>query len=119
MNCSTDVSELFSEVTGAELLSLKNAHLQDLGVGHPATAALVEESIQKLRDEDDENSATFLEHSSYCIGKILDHMRLMALVELGLPEPHPPKIRDADKERFQRIVNYFFPMSEEASKFLG
>lgn len=118
LNCSDDVSELFSEVTGAELLSLKKSHLQDLGVSRPGTVALLEEAIQKLRDEDDVNSATFLEHSSYCVGKILDHMRLMAMVELGLPEPHPPKIRDADKERFQRIVDYFFPMPEEASKFL-
>jgi hypothetical protein len=34
---------------------------------------LLASSFQKLRDEEGDNSAIFIEHNPYCIDKILDH----------------------------------------------
>jgi hypothetical protein len=119
LNCSADISSLFAAMTGAELLSLDVTHIKELGIDRLGTVALVEKSIQKLRENEEDNAVVFVEHSCYCIGKILDHLRLMTLMKLGLTKPSPPKIRDADKQRFRRIVEYFFPTKEMASKFLG
>jgi hypothetical protein len=119
LNCSADICSLFSNMTGTELLSLDVIYIKELGIDRPGTVSLLEKSIQKLRENEEENAVVFVEHSSYCIGKILDQLRLKNLVKLGFPEPTPPKIRNADKERFRRIVEYFFPSQELASIFLG
>jgi hypothetical protein len=119
LNASADISALFADMTGAELLALDVTHIKDMGIDRPGTVALLEKSIQKLRENEEESDVVFVEHSSYCVGKILDHLRLLTLVKLGLPKPRPPKIRSADKQRFRRIVEYFFPDEEMASEFLG
>jgi hypothetical protein len=119
LNCSADISAHFADMTGAELLVMDVTHIKDMGIDRPGTVALLEKSIQKLRENEEENGVVFVEHSSYCVGKILDHLRLLTLVKLGLPKPRPPKIRDADKQRFRCIVELFFPDKEMASEFLG
>jgi hypothetical protein len=106
-------------LTWAELLALDVTHIKDMGIDRPGTVALLEKSIQNLRENEEENGVVFVEHSSYCVGKILDHLRLLTHVKLGLPKPRPPKIRDADKQRFRCIVELLFPDKEMASEFLG
>ena len=116
---SGDVSCYFDDITGTELLVLGREDLKDLGIQRPGTVALVVDAIQKLRDEDDENSATFIEHSDYCFGKIIDHMRLKTMSGLDVPDPSPPEIREPDKQRFKRIVQFYFPTEESAAQFLA
>ena len=82
------------------------------------SVALIVKAIQKLRCEEEDNSNTLIEHSDYCIGKIIDHMRLKAMEDLDIPVPRPPEIRRADRERFRRIVEYYFPTQEAAKQFL-
>lgn len=116
---STDVSSNFKNVTGAELLALEREDIKDLGIERPGSIALITKSIQKLRDEDNERSSTFIEQSDYCFGKIIDHMRLKAMEDLDIPSPSPPEIREPDRKRFKRIVDYYFPGEEASKQFLG
>jgi hypothetical protein len=116
---SSDVSLHYRDVSGAELLSLEREDIRNLGIERPGTVALLVKAIQKLRTEEEENSATFIEHSDYCIGKNLDYMRLKAMEALDIPAPGPPEIREPDKKRFKSIVNYYFPGKEAADEFLA
>lgn len=116
---SKDISGHFRDVTGADLISLEREDIKDLGIDRPGTVALVAKAIQKLRVEEEARSAAFIEHSDYCVGKIIDRMRLKAMEELDIPPPEPPEIREPDKKRFKRIVEYYFPTEEEAAQFPG
>ncbi len=119
LGSSLDVSEMFADMNGKELLSLTRQDLKDLGIERPGTVALLAESIRKLRDEEVKNSVIVIEHSAYCIGKILDHMRLMSVAKLVAVALKPPYICEQEKEEFKSIVEYYFPTSEMASQFLG
>lgn len=116
---SEEVDHHFQDVTGSELLVLGREDIKDLGIKRPGTIALIVDAINNLRKEEEENSATFIEHSDYCFGKIIDHMRLKAMVSLGVPDPSPPEIREPDRKRFRRIVEYYFPKEESAKEFLA
>ena len=111
----------FADVTGVELLALGREDIKDLGVTRPGTVAILVEAIQKLRDEAVEGSATFIEHSEYCFGKIIDQLRLRAISAVldDVPKPKPPEIREPDKKRFKRIVEYYFPSESDSSSFLS
>lgn len=117
---SQDVTSYFTDVTGSELLALKRVDIKELDSSlKPGSVALLVESIQKLRDEEAEGDITFIEHSAYCFGKIIDHMRLIAMNSaLGVPAPSPPTVKEAEMKRFKRIVEFYFP-TESSAQFLG
>jgi hypothetical protein len=64
--------------------------------------------------------ATLIPHSPYCFGKIVDYLCLKRLHLLGLmimtKEPALPEVSDSQKERFEKIVRYYFP--GDAAKFV-
>jgi len=119
LGSSLDISEKFDAMNGKELLSLTRQDIKDLGIDQPGTIALLAESIQKLPDEDVKNSVIFIERSAYCVGKILDHLRLMSMAKLITETLKPPHIRQEEKEKFKNVVEYYFPTREMASHFLG
>ena len=53
------------------------------------------------------------------IGKIIDHMRLKAMEALGVKPPQPPEVREPDKKRFKRIVEFYFPTKEREDQFIA
>ena len=62
---------------------------------------------------------TLIEHSPYCFGKILDFLRLKELYEHKFANGlWLPIVRDSEKERFAKIVDYFFP-GDDSKLILG
>jgi TLD/BTB/POZ domain/SAM domain (Sterile alpha motif) len=115
---SADVSHHFKDITGAELLALGREDIKDMGITRPGTVALIVKSIQKLQVEEAEGSAMLVQYSGYCVGKMVDHMRLKAMEKLQVPSPGPPTIREPDRKRFKTMVGHYFPTAELAAEFL-
>mmetsp|Transcript_32057 Transcript_32057/g.65819 ORF Transcript_32057/g.65819 Transcript_32057/m.65819 type:complete len:173 (-) Transcript_32057:230-748(-) len=116
---SEDITKNFEEnkVAGNQLLALGKDGLQDLGVTQKGLLYFLLKEIKKL-EEMDECPVTFIEHSPYCFGKIVDYLRLKAAFKRGLIsfDPARPIVREAEKGRFEKVVKYFFP--GESSQFI-
>lgn len=100
-------------MSGLELLALESEHLEKMGIARVATQALI---MKKIRELDEKSTACnqnimMVEHSSYCFGKILDHLRFLSFCQSKeeTQEIPLPIIRKAEQKRFQRIVDYYFP----------
>lgn len=111
------VVDLFkdNEITGKELLALgaSTSRMKFLGVKGTGTVFLLWDEIKKLK------GVTLIEHSPYCFGKILDHLRLKHLASLGLSEaPAVPQVCNSHLERFEKVVRYYFP-GDSAKSILG
>ncbi|KAL7551066.1 hypothetical protein ACHAWF_014267 [Thalassiosira exigua] len=105
------VADVFKErkISGRELLALGVGVMKQIGTGRDAS---LEEILRR-------DSVTLIEHSAYCFGKILDHLRLKHLHSLGLVEEPPlPVVRDSQKGRFEKVVKYYFP-GDSAKVILG
>mmetsp|Transcript_32027 Transcript_32027/g.88488 ORF Transcript_32027/g.88488 Transcript_32027/m.88488 type:complete len:731 (+) Transcript_32027:106-2298(+) len=67
-------------------------------------------------DEDEvsgsETDDILIEHSAYCFGKIIDQLRLKAMVPSDETLP-PPRIASHERDNFERIVKYYFPGVED------
>mmetsp|Transcript_12077 Transcript_12077/g.18622 ORF Transcript_12077/g.18622 Transcript_12077/m.18622 type:complete len:746 (+) Transcript_12077:170-2407(+) len=124
------------KMSGLELLALESEHLEKMGITRVATQALIMKNIQELKkkeeesDDDDDSYAAgdsqksmIVEHSSYCFGKILDHLRYLAFYRSKEEEdtrelPVPlPVVRKSEQKRFQHMVEYYFPC--ETSSFIS
>mmetsp|Transcript_10165 Transcript_10165/g.18255 ORF Transcript_10165/g.18255 Transcript_10165/m.18255 type:complete len:607 (+) Transcript_10165:201-2021(+) len=94
-----------NEITGRELLALGIGGLKSIGVKRAGTVYLLVDEIKKLK------KLTLIEHSPYCFGKILDYLRLKQLYSKGLlsEELALPTICDSQKNRFEKVVKYYFP----------
>lgn len=114
-----DVSCYFQDVGVSELLAMNREDIKDLGIHRPGSVAIITNAIQKLREEHNRDSVMLINHSGYCFGKIIDQLRLKAMGPLGVPNPSPPEIREPDRKRFKRTVEYYFPTEEGANQFLG
>ena len=116
-----DVSSILKKnnINGWELLALNIDGLKMMGIGRAGTLCLLLKEIEKL-EKASRDFASSIEHSPYCFGKILDHLRLRRLHLLGLlaEEPLLPKVYDSQKDRFEKIVKYYFP-GEAAKSILG
>jgi hypothetical protein len=99
-----------NEITGEELLALRRDDLKTMGIERVGTLALLLKEIEKL-DQASQDIATLIEHSPYCIDKILNHLRLMRLHSIGLitKEPCLPEVDEIQKQRFEKVVKYYFP----------
>ncbi|EJK77995.1 hypothetical protein THAOC_00131, partial [Thalassiosira oceanica] len=109
-----DAAEIFekNEVTGVELINLGKDELKELGITRPGTVGILSNQINDLRKAS-EDSATLIEHSPYCFGKILDYLRTKRLHALNLiDEVRCPVADGSQKERFEKVVRYFFPGSQ-------
>ncbi|KAL3797591.1 hypothetical protein ACHAW5_003310 [Stephanodiscus triporus] len=108
-----------NKITGQELLALSLDGLKMMGIERAGTMCLLLKEIEKL-EKSCRDFVTLIEHSPYCFGKILDYLRLKQLHSLGLltTEPTLPEVRDAQKKRFEKVVNYYFP-GDSARAILG
>lgn len=107
-----DVASVFGdhEVNGLELLVLNEFGLEKIGVKRAGTICLLLEHIQSLKETASQVMGTLIEHSPYCFGKILDYLRLKRLHNDGfIDEPPLPIVCDNQKNRFQKVVRYYFP----------
>ncbi|KAL7531595.1 hypothetical protein ACHAWF_003845 [Thalassiosira exigua] len=101
------------EIKGDELLALNAGVLNEIGIRRAVTVRFILDEIAKLQN------VTLIEHSPYCFGKVLDHLRLKHFHLCGLiEEPSLPKICDAEKSRFEKVVKYYFP-GDSAKTILG
>ncbi len=107
-----DVATLFweNEIKGSELLALDKDGLKMIGVKRAGTICLLLKEIKQL-EEASQDTATLIEYSPYCFGKILDYLRLKRAHTLGLfdDEPALPTVCDSQKKRFDKVVKYYFP----------
>eukprot|EP00984_Skeletonema_dohrnii_P028612 scaffold18662_cov101-Skeletonema_dohrnii-CCMP3373.AAC.5 len=106
-----DVATLFweNEIKGSELLALDKDGLKMIGVKRAGTICLLLKEIKQL-EEASQDTATLIEYSPYCFGKILDYLRLKHLQTLGLvDDPALPTVCESQKRRFEKVVKYYFP----------
>ena len=115
---SEESAQALEDITGRELLVLGRDGLEMLGVNRPGTVCLLLDEINKLQKSSEE-IVTLIEHSPYCFGKILDFLRLKELYEHKFANGlWLPIVRDSEKERFAKIVDYFFP-GDDSKLILG
>ena len=113
-----DVASLFweNEIKGSELLALDKEGLRMVGVKRTGTICLLYDEIKQLK-EASQHTATLIEHSPYCFGKIIDYLRLKHYHNLDLiDEPSQPVVCESQKKRFEKIVKYYFP--GDSAKFI-
>ena len=116
---SDDVGSIFkeNEINGSELLALDKEGLKMLGVERVGTLCLLSDGIRLLKKAANESKATHIEHSPYCFGKILDYLRMKQLNSVNLAKvPAPPTVRNSQKMRFEKVVDYYFP--GDSSKYI-
>jgi hypothetical protein len=94
-----------NEITVKELLALSIEGLKMIGIERAGTLCLLLKEIEKL------DKGLLIEHSPYCFGKILNHLCLMHLHLIGLivNKPSLPEVDEAQKQRFEKVVKYYFP----------
>jgi hypothetical protein len=99
-----------NEITGEELLALCRDDLKAMGIERVGTLAVLMKEIEKL-NKASQDIVTLIEHSPNCIDKILNHLRLMQLHSIGLidKEPRRPEVDESQKQRFEKVVKYYFP----------
>ncbi len=115
-----DVSTLFESngINGSELLALSESGLEKMGVVRVGTTCLLIKEI-KLLEQKSQDVSTLIEYSPYCFGKILDFLRMKYLHSMELVnEPSLPSISEVRKERFEKVVKYYFP-GETSKLILG
>ncbi|KAL7551469.1 hypothetical protein ACHAWF_016770 [Thalassiosira exigua] len=107
-----------NKINGRHLLALNMEGLMLMGIEGAGTLCLLLEEIKKLKLDSSE-PVTFIEHSPYCFGKILDCLRMKHLHSQGLSsKPMLPMVRDSEKNRFEKIVKYYFP-GDTSKEILG
>eukprot|EP00668_Euglena_longa_P000364 GGOE01000467.1.p1 GENE.GGOE01000467.1~~GGOE01000467.1.p1 ORF type:complete len:545 (-),score=64.97 GGOE01000467.1:363-1997(-) len=62
---------------------------------------------------DSEDEGVMIEQSAYCFGKIIDQLRLRAIMQPGDPLPPPPSVVAHERKTFLRMVSYYFPGCED------
>ncbi|KAL7544142.1 hypothetical protein ACHAWF_007527 [Thalassiosira exigua] len=113
-----DVGTMLKEndITGSELLAMDMEGLKLMGVKRLGTLCLLKKEIEKL-EKASRDVVTLVEHSPYCFGKILDHLRLSQLNTDGFVEKLAlPYVCESQRSRFEKVVKYYFP--GETSKFV-
>jgi len=109
---SDEVAHIFveNEITGNELLALNIDGLKMIGIERAGTVCLLLKEIKSL-EKASQDVVTLIEHSPYCFGKILDYLRMKQIHSEGLVSKTPPlpRVWDSQKEKFRKVVQYFFP----------
>ncbi|KAL7531111.1 hypothetical protein ACHAWF_003633 [Thalassiosira exigua] len=113
-----DVGSLLKKngITGRELVAMNMEGLKMIGVERAGTLCLLLDEIDQLKKAS-RAVVTLVEHSPYCFGKILDHLRLSQLNADGFGEkPSLPQVCESQRSRFEKVVKYYFP--GETAKFV-
>eukprot|EP01052_Picozoa_sp_SAG31_P032813 SAG31_NODE_3637_length_4035_cov_1.699695_2_plen_723_part_00 len=63
--------------------------------------------------DDSEGDSVMIEQSAYCFGKIVNQLRLRAIMLPDEPLPPPPSVVEHEQKNFQRVVAYYFPGVED------
>mmetsp|Transcript_9232 Transcript_9232/g.18874 ORF Transcript_9232/g.18874 Transcript_9232/m.18874 type:complete len:257 (+) Transcript_9232:364-1134(+) len=105
-------------IDGSALLVFGRDDLKEIGITAPGTLAKIIHAIQKLKNSA-RGDVVLVEESAYCFGKMIDQLRLRAMCGTDDEQPPEPEIREPDKKRFKRIVEYYFPGDEASSFILG
>jgi len=119
-NIPDEVTQKLSEnkIKGYELLLFGRDDLKEIGITRPGTLATVIGAINELKNSALGN-VILVEQSAYCFGKMIDQLRLRAMSQPDEELPPEPEIREPDKKRFKRIVEYYFPGDEASSFIIG
>ena len=105
-----------NEINGLELLALNEFGLEKMGVSRPGTICLLIKAIKQL-EKSTQDVSTLIEYSPYCFGKILDYILLKCFHSKELiDEPRLPTVSNDQKERYEKVVRYYFP--GESAEFL-
>merc|ERR1740139_665234 len=107
-----------NKINGTELLLFGRDDLKEIGITRPGTLATVIGAIDELKNSHLGN-VILVEQSTYCFGKMIDQLRLRAMCEVDDELAPEPSIREPDKKRFKRVVDYYFPGDESSSFILG
>lgn len=125
MGETKDVVDL--DVTG-ERISVKRATLR-MCADSPLARKFDDEVWAQVRSaspgDDSDDDCVQIDFSAYCFGKVVDHLRLLALVDLDrTPEGDAsssssskakvpaPVVRPDQRENFARLIKYYFPGDE-------
>ncbi|KAL7554733.1 hypothetical protein ACHAWF_018560 [Thalassiosira exigua] len=96
-------------ISGSELVVLGKEGLAMMGISRPGTVCLLLDRIEKLKKASEE-MVRLIEHSPYCFEKILDFLRMKDLfAEKFVRDPPLPRVCEEERERFVKIVDYYFP----------
>lgn len=92
------------EVTGRELLRLGKDGLKDFGITKRGTIFHLISEIEKRKRSRGE-AVILIEHSPYCIEKILDHLRLESAFVQSLTNTKPglPRVCESEKSSLKRL----------------
>ena len=92
-----------NDANGSVLLAMRQDNFRGIGVTEAGPMVLLLKGIASLRTE-----AIFVEHNSYCFGKIIDTLRLRSMCksEKNLSSLY---IQESHQERFKKIIDYYFP----------
>lgn len=116
-----DIGSVFKTngITGCELLALNVDGLKAIGIERTGTLCILSKEIDTLVNVSND-AVSLIDHCPYCFGKILDYLRWKQLHAQGLAKEEPgiPDVRKAQKKRFQKVVNFYFP-GEDSKLFLG
>jgi len=63
--------------------------------------------------EESEDEGVMIEQSAHSFGKIIDQLRLRAILQPGEPLPPPPCVVAHERKTFHRMVSYYFPGCED------
>lgn len=98
------------EVTGPELLALGREDLMFFGITKKGTIAYILSEVKKL-ERTHNDKTVHVEHSPYCMDKIIDYLRLENMFIKGVIEvkPKAPVVRASERSRFERVVKLYFP----------
>lgn len=101
------------DISGRTLLALDRAALEGLCHGRAGTACLLQGEVRNLARRSG-GEPPFFESSPYCVGRILDCLRSRRLRADGVvvrsdEEAVPPVVRESERARFRRTVEFFFP----------
>lgn len=68
--------------------------------------------------DDSDDGCVSIDFSAYCFGKVVDHLRLLAIAREGDRSAlAPPQVRADQRDNFARLVRYYFPGQEDT--FIG
>jgi len=115
-----DIGSIFKKnsITGCELLALNFDGLEKMGIGRAGTVCLLQKEIEALVKAS-QDVVSVIDHCPYCFGKIFDFLRLKQLYAQGLAQqPALPDVPKSQKERFEKVVNFYFP-GDAAKHILG
>eukprot|EP01046_Picozoa_sp_COSAG06_P048838 COSAG06_NODE_7382_length_2522_cov_8.904251_2_plen_746_part_01 len=110
---------VYLDVAGTSVVAKRSTLIQctESAFARRFTAEAAAESAQSEDSEDseeDEDAGVFIKESPYCVGKIIDQLRLRAMIVADASEPEaavlppPPSIAEEQQETFRVVLAHYF-----------